>query len=74
VDDDLFEVTAKEHTQRRRTKLLDMLGIVTQAPDIFASGKVAQSKEWLPRHRHDAMPSTDAGQLLNGSIGRVEML
>jgi hypothetical protein len=54
--------------------MLDMLGIVTQAPDIFASAKVAQSKEWLPWDRYDAMPTTNASQLFNGSFRRVEML
>jgi hypothetical protein len=74
ADGDIFEVTAKEHLQGRRTKMLDMLGIVTQAPDIFASAKVAQSKEWLPWDRYDAMPTTNASQLFNGSFRRVEML
>jgi hypothetical protein len=60
ADHDLFEVTVKKGVQRRRAELLDMLGVVPDAPDIFAPGKVAQSKEWLPRHRHDAMATTDA--------------
>lgn len=74
VHTDVPEGPTEEVAERRWSEVLDVLWIVSPMPGVFSPAEVAESKERLPRDRHDTLSTADAGQFFHGAFRSSQVL